>query len=340
MMRTKQISAESHEKIEVRAAEFVQRRRFCEWEEADQAELDAWLDEAPSHKVAFVRLEAGLGRAERLAALRQPERSRASRAASWRFLIPYVAAAMSLSLVAVLGIAAARYFLRPADRTFSTDVGGRMLVNFADGTQMNLNTDTALRVRMTSEERTVWLERGEAYFHVAHDAAHPFSVIAGTHRVTDLGTEFAVRRGAGDVEVALVSGRAALSTESGAHTAVLTPGDEVVATPVSMSMTSKTPQELADEFAWQSGVIVLKHTRLDVATREFNRYNRTKLVIDDPVVAAMTIGGKFQTNSVEDFLHWTQLVLNLRVDREGNTILISRAAANRRQKTERGNDKT
>jgi transmembrane sensor len=323
-MRTRQKSTDSREEMENCAADFLQRRRFGSWSEADQAELDAWLDESPSRKVAFLRLEAGLDRAERLAALRPIGRKRRIQVIRLRYAIPYIASVASLSVIVALGIVAERYFLRPADRTFSTDVGGHTLVNFADGTQMTLNTDTLLLVRMTSDERTVWLERGEAYFHVAHDAAHPFSVIAGNHRISDLGTEFAVRRSADGVEVALVSGRAALSND-GAQTATLTPGDEAVATSVSMSVTRKTPQELADELAWQRGVIVLRHTKLDDAAREFNRYNRTKLVIDDPGVAEMTIGGDFKADNLEDFLRLTQTVLNLRARRDGNDILLTRA---------------
>lgn len=340
MTQTIQKPAANHAEIENQAAEFVQRRRFGEWSEADQAELDAWLGEASSHVVAFARLEAGLDRAERLAALRPSERRHVPARVSWRLLFPYVAIAVSLSLIVTAGVFAARYFLQPTDRNFATDVGGHMLIDFSDGTQMALNTDTIVRVRMTTEERTIWLERGEAYFHVTHDAAHPFSVVAGTHRITDIGTEFGVRRDVDAVEVALVKGRAALSTEGSTHTAMLTPGDEIIATPNSLSMTSRTPQELSDEFAWQHGIIVLKHTRLDIAAREFNRYNRTKLVIDDPAVAAMTIGGKFRTNSVEDFLHWTQVVLNLRVDHEGDIILISRVPGTHGRKSGSANNKS
>ena len=75
---------------------------------------------------------------------------------------------------------------------FSTEVGGHETVTFSDGTRIELNTNTVLRARMTTAQRTVWLDKGEAYFQVKHDPAHPLTVIAG-HRVTDLGTEFLVR---------------------------------------------------------------------------------------------------------------------------------------------------
>ncbi len=43
---------------------------------------------------------------------------------------------------------------------------------------MELNTDTRLRTAVDSHARRVWLDRGEAYFEVAHDASRPFAVVA------------------------------------------------------------------------------------------------------------------------------------------------------------------
>jgi transmembrane sensor len=213
----------------------------------------------------------------------------------------------------------------PADRAFDTDVGGRALLKFADGTQMELNTATSVRYRMTTGERTVWIDKGEAYFRVAHDATHPFVVIVGQHRVTDLGTEFLVRRDDDALEVALVRGRAELSSDD-SHTAkaILTPGESVLATQASLTITKKTPQQLADELAWQRGVLVFRNTPLAEAVRQFNRYNRTKLSVNDPEVARLKVGGEFKADNVEDFLRLAEVVLKVRVQHVGNDILLSR----------------
>ena len=314
----------SHEAIEARAADFLQRRRLLRWTDADRAELDAWLAESTAHRVAYLRLEDSESLVERVADSRSSDLDRlTSRGGS---KLPFLAIAASLGFVTLIGLAAQHYFAEPPDRTYSTEVGGRALLSFADRTQIELNTNTAVRFRMTDQERTVWLEKGEAWFHVAHNARNPFTVVVGNRRVTDLGTEFLVRSEPGRFEVALLNGRAQLST-GGEHPqyATLTPGDEAVATPVGVSFTKKTPAELADELAWQHGILKFRHTRLRDAVNEFNRYNRTKLVIDDPVVAAMPIGGDFRTDSVNEFLRAMEVVLKLHVEREGANILLARA---------------
>jgi transmembrane sensor len=313
--------------ISQRAADYFQRRRFWEWSDADQAEFDAWLGESLWHRAAYLRVEGIAARAGQLAALRplrfghRALRGDGKTLRRW-FALPLLAAA-SVALFATFGMPWVNSLMQSPVRTYSTDVGGRTLLSFADHTQIELNTETVVRFRITGEERTVWLERGEAWFHVSHNAANPFTVIVGRHRVTDLGTEFLIRSGSDRMEVAVFNGRATLSAD-GAPTATLTPGEDAVATSVSMSVTRKTPQQLADELAWRRGMLVFRNTRLADVVREFNRYNQTKLVLAVPSIADVKVSAELKSDDYEGFLQLAQTMLNLRVDREGNDILISR----------------
>jgi transmembrane sensor len=319
--------SETHDAISERAADFFERRRFGEWSGADQAELDAWFVESILHEVAYLRLEGAVAHTEELAVFRPFRSSQTVSGGNGefryrRFVIPFLAAA-SLALFAALGIPLVTSLLQPPDRTYSTQVGGRTLLNFADHTQIALNTDTVVRFRMTGSERTVWLEKGEAWFDVSHNAANPFTVIVGKHRVTDIGTEFLIRRDSGGTEVALLNGRATLSTD-GAPTTMLAPGDDAIATPVSVSVTRKTSRELADALAWRRGTLVFRNTRLADAVREFNRYNATKVMIADPSIAGLTFSAEIKDDNLEGFLQLAKTMLNLRADWEANGILLAR----------------
>lgn len=313
-----------------RAAELLARRRLREWSDADQAELDTWLAESTLHRVAYLRLKSAFARTEHLFAFDprafgeggEGRYSNLLRGRRRRFLLPLLAAA-SIALMATFGAPFLSHVLQPPDRMFSTDIGGRTALKFADGTEVELNTDTSMRFRMTTAERTVWLDKGEAWFHVAHNAAKPFTLVVGTHRVVDLGTEFLVRRDDQQIEVALLNGRAVLKTQ-GTATTMLKPGDDAIATPVSVSVTRKTPQELADELAWRHGMLVFHNTRLDEVVREINRYNSIKLVIADPSIAGIKVFTDLRADDYEGFVRVAEMALNLHVDREGNEILISR----------------
>jgi transmembrane sensor len=330
------IHCEPQDAISQRAADFLGRLRFGNWSNADQAELEEWLAASASHYVAWLRIEGIAARADQLAALNALEIRRSVRTGKFhyrRFFLPALAAAC-IATIALLVKAFVLSPMQPPDRVYSTAIGERTTLKFADGTVVDLNTDTAVRFRMTTAERTVWLQKGEAWFHVAHDAAHPFTVVAGKDRVTDLGTEFIVRRDVDQVEVALLKGRASLSAQ-GAPTEMLVPGDDAIATPASLSVTRKTAQELSDELAWRRGMLVFRDTRLIDAIREINRYNLVKLVIADPAIADLRFNGEIRNDDLQDFLGLAQVTMKLRAERLGEQILLSRAATEKSRSTAR-----
>lgn len=327
------LPVENHDAISERAAVYHEQRRCGVWSDADQAELDAWLAESALHEVAWLRVEGIAARADQLAPFLSAELRRITRTSDRKFeyrkfVFPLLAAA-SIALAAVWGGPFVASLLQPADRTDSTNIGGRTLLSFSDQTQIDLNTDTAVRFRMTTAERTVWLEKGEAWFHVTHDAAHPFTVIVGRYRITDLGTEFLVRRYADNVAVTLLNGRAVLSTV-GVQSAALSPGEEAITTPTGLSVMRKTSQELADELAWRRGMLVFRNAPLSEVVRDFNRYNTTKLVIADPSIANVQVVANLRVNDYESFVQIVHDVLKLHVDHEGGVILISRENATKK----------
>jgi transmembrane sensor len=156
------------------------------------------------HRVAFVRLQTGWNRTERLAALRPALIGGIGGA--WRgHVVPtFIRATAALGVAGIVGFFA---FGQPApqkEKTYSSSLGSRESINLTDGSQIELNTNTTVRTLIGGGKRTVWLDKGEAYFQVKHDAAHPFVVIAGKRRITDLGTKFLVRRQDDELKVSVL----------------------------------------------------------------------------------------------------------------------------------------
>lgn len=318
-----------HGAIEERAAEFLQRQRFWDWRDDDQKEFNAWFAESTLHQAAFLRLKGNAERVERFAALRLL--STASTKAdgrqsmfSRRFFLPALSAASLAGLIAAGLTMMMHGRTPPPDRTFSTDIGEHASLRFADRTEVQLNTDTALRYRMTTADRIVWLQKGEAFFSVTHDSRHPFVVYADGHRITDLGTEFLVRDNRDYLKVALVKGRAQISADDkGQQIATLGPGDEAIATAGGMKITKRTSADLDRDLAWRHGKIVFDQTPLSQAVGEFNRYSRTKMVIVDPGISDLKIGGEFASDNVGDFLAFVQSVLKVHVEQAAGEIQLS-----------------
>jgi len=82
---------------------------------------------------------------------------------------------------------------------------GEKRVVTIDGTSIALNGDSSLRLDRINP-RVAVLERGEAFFTVRHDAAHPFAVQAGGARFQDVGTAFDIVARADVTQIAVREG--------------------------------------------------------------------------------------------------------------------------------------
>jgi transmembrane sensor len=285
--------------------------------------LDAWLAESPAHAEAFGRANetwAILPRAARYG--REEIRPRPERARPW-VLYP---AALAACLLLVVGFGAFWWSLSDAG-AYATRPGEQKVATLADGSRIALNTDTRVDVRFSDARRQIQLERGEAMFEVAHDAARPFVVVAGDTRVQAIGTVFTVRRTRDDVVVTLIKGRVAVTHErgrpGGATEAplMLRPGEKLTEPVEGPSRIE--PESVEAATAWRRGQTVFDETPLGSAVSELNRYGGPPIVVDDPRVAALPVSGVFATNA-PDFAEAVAALHGLRIEKEGDTLHIRR----------------
>ena len=185
-----------------------------------------------------------------------------------------------------------------------------------------MNTATRLRTVVDASTRQVWLERGEAYFDVAHDRARPFVIQAGTRRITVLGTRFSVRLDGAGMRVLVEEGRVRVA--EGGKEVVLAANAAAELSRGRIMLSKKSVAQVRSQLGWREGRLTFDQMSLGQAAAEFNRYNARKLVIDDPAVAAMGIGGSFAPTNVDGFTRLLEQGFGLRVERSGDQIKISR----------------
>ena len=290
--------------------------------------LAAWLEESVAHKAAFWRLDHGWRQADQIGALgldaQKPLVTR-TWMASWRPL----AAAASFLAVLVMG---AIEFERPAPVTptaalhVATPIGGRRTIPLADGSKVELNTATVVRAAMNDKRRDVWLDKGEAYFEVAHLGGRPFVVHAGNRIVTVVGTKFSVRRDGDRVTVAVIEGRVEIDDAAQPDkvpTAVISAGDVAISQGSSTLLSAKSEERVAAALGWREGILNFDHTSLTDAAAEFNRYNSKQIVIADAEAGEIRIGGTFQASNVEAFVRLLHDAYGLRVTATSNQVKLS-----------------
>lgn len=328
--------------IEQGAASWLLRRDEPEWTQQDQVELDQWLAESMAHKAAFWRLEHGWGLADRLAALAplkqdaQPQDPRL-----WqRYWRPLSLAASVLIMIGMAGIMqmvsapdgeqniAQRDSSGPqaGQVRLATAIGDHKVVPLADGSKVELNTATEMRTAVTANSREIWIDEGEAFFEVKHSDKIPFIVYAGNRVITVLGTKFSVRREGERITVAVLEGRVRVDEIANgrvSRSATITDGDMAFTNEASTLVAVKSPGRVATELSWRDGMLVFDQSTLTEAASEFNRYNKTQLIIGDPETARIRIGGTFQASNVDAFVRLLDDAYGLRVEQMEGRVKIS-----------------
>lgn len=316
--------------IEDQALDWLVRRNGADWSVREQDELDAWLEESMAHKAAFWRAEHGWRQTDRVGALgldADDQSPRDEPRRTWRPAAIAAGVAAALLLGAYFAVPQSIPELRfPAQAArFDTAVGGRQIVPLPDGSKVELNTRTVVRTSIDESRREVWLDTGEAFFEVTHRAGEPFVVHAGPQTITVLGTKFSVRRDKDRVMVNVLEGRVRIDNGEGspARAAVITAGDTAITRGASTLLAVKSVERVENALAWRDGRLSFDQAPLTEVVAEFNRYNRTRLVVVDAAAGQIPIGGSFQASSVDSFVRLLGDAYGLKVEHDQDTVRIS-----------------
>ncbi len=236
---------------------------------------------------------------------------------------PWVRAAAAIALCAVIACA---FVYLPRGLSYATETGEQRIVNLDDGSRVSLNSGTRMAIRFADHERRIVLEEGEAYFEVAQDSRRPFVVVAGTHRVTALGTSFVVRYEGDRTAVVLVDGKVSVTTPQAAGSSVepvvLAAGERLT---FANGGTPRLDRPRVDTVAaWRRGELIFDSTLLVDAVAEMNRYDRTPLVIDDPAVARLPVSGIYRTGDSPGFARMVAQMYGIRLVQEEGRIHLRR----------------
>ena len=217
----------------------------------------------------------------------------------------------AVAAVAVVGISLALGWQlhSPAVQpvAYGTAVGALETTSLADGSEATLSSDSRIVVALSRRERHIELERGEAFFHAAKDPKRPFVVAAAGHQAIAVGTRFAVRRDADGMRVVVTEGLVRLESDPGADgrpqpTTLLPAGSVALAGPHGVVVQSGSVDDARQALSWRDGFLAFRDTSLAAAAAEFNRYNARKIVIADPSVGALRVGGSFRWSNAEAFV--------------------------------------
>jgi len=307
-------------------------------------EFHGWLKRSPEHIRAYLEIAAiyadipapqdGYTSSELIAKARSspdinvlPLNSRANvleglkpPPSTGRRLASRITLAASLLLVVCMGV-----WLYAQRNTYGTTIGEQRSITLPDGSIVELNARSKVRVAFDGRQRDVELLEGQALFRVAKDHNRPFVVRAGVTSVRAVGTQFDVYRKSTGTTVTVLEGRVAVlaaptrelpaaskaeaptSAIRGEHEGeiLLAAGEQAT---VTWSRTEKTQRpSIAAATAWTRHQLIFDGTPLSEVVKEFSRYSSRRIVIDAPDLANLKISGQYTSASPESLLRFLSL---------------------------------
>ena len=300
-----------------------------------------WLQEDPRHASVFATLDETWRDLDQLSTLVRPGTPANPDTLAPRYRrrlakVPMLAFGTAAALAALLCVFAWRGHL-PAHFA-ETSIGAFQNVELPDGSTAQLNTDSAIDVDMRPTERGVRVVRGEVHFTVKKDSSRPFIATADNIRVKAIGTAFVVRSRETAVEVLVTEGRVQLQDLNNQLLAL--PGDPIGAQGVSAGQRALVPttkgdrlvirgevqlerisdEEIRRRLAWQGQRLEFDSTPLGEVVAEFNRYNRTQLVVEDPEIGTRPFTGSFRADGYEAFAALLEKNFGVTIAREAGRI--------------------
>ncbi|MBD8680156.1 FecR family protein [Pseudomonas sp. CFBP 13719] len=181
---------------------------------------------------------------------------------------------------------------------YATPVGERRALTLEDGSQVWLNSGSALSVHYSSTRREISLIKGEALFQVSKDASRPFVVQASGGSVQAVGTRFDVDRQGEQVRVGVTEGEVKVS--SGGAVVPLKAAQRLeYAAGAAPSATGAL--DLGTASAWQRGKLIFNRQPLAEVFADIERYLPGSLVIAGRLPST-AVSGVFNLDDIPGML--------------------------------------
>lgn len=199
-------------------------------------------------------------------------------------------------------------------------------LKLSDGTQVWLNANTVLRYMVDfsgQAVRRVYLEKGEAYFQVAKDAAHPFVVSKGELAVQVLGTEFNMNTYAHKIQTTLLEGK--VEIQVGSKKTTLNPNEQVNYSEGGSDL-QKARVEGARFASWRNGVFDFEEDKLEFILEILANHYDISVRFKDSSLKGLHFNGVFdKKDRLEDILKRIERTTDIKFTKQGKEVIVGKS---------------
>ncbi|MFT4090271.1 MAG: FecR family protein [Asticcacaulis sp.] len=199
-----------------------------------------------------------------------------------------------------------------------TTRGEQKRLRLPDGSEVWLNTDSAVDYSYTDKAREIRLLRGEAHFTVAADPDRPFRVASSQGSTTALGTQFIVRREKALTRISVTEH--VVKVASGTATANVSEGYGVTYDKTGLGPVHAI--QTADADAWRQGWLVFENRPLSEVVAELNRYHPGLIRVIGKAQQDRRVSGVFSIKKPVESVETIRRMLGLKAHRLGDSVII------------------
>lgn len=279
----------------------------------ERSEFERWLHASAEHQSAWQQVQQVN---QQLGDLPNPIANRVLRqtAAVNHQRRQLLRSLVGITSLGVLGFGASRTpQWHSATADYRTARGEFRNLTLADGTQLMLNTASAVDVQFTAEARRVILHRGEVQLITGADAgsagARPFSVETTAGTLRPIGTQFTLRQLDQNVQVQVTEGAVELYPTQG-HIVRVNAGQQT-----QFNRKGAAAAQVADNanIAWTRGLLIAEQQPLGDFIANLSRYHSGVLRCD-PAVANLMVSGVYPLKDTQAILRALAHALPIRVN--------------------------
>jgi len=208
--------------------------------------------------------------------------------------------------------------------TIIAEKGEKKEIKMDDGSVIFLNGNSSITYENNfTEERTVKLQ-GEAFFKVARDAAHPFTIKSKDLETRVLGTSFNIKSYKDQVPMVSVNtGKVeVIPLKNPEYKVILTKDQQASFKENRKPKISKGDSR--DFNAWTRKMIILKNTSLEHTAKIIENWYDVNIQFADDSLKQLKITGKFNDEKLSNVLKSLALIKNLKIDSTNKKQIIIR----------------
>ncbi len=203
-----------------------------------------------------------------------------------------------------------------------TPAGGDFVVNLPDGSVVHLNPSSSLifPTAFNGKYRDVQL-KGEGFFEVASEKAHPFRVSTKNQVVEVLGTRFNVNAYDDEpvIKTTLVEGSVKVIYKD--NSVLLTPGEQSLRSNTLLKI-KNAESDVEQILAWKEGFFLFKNEDIQSIMKKLSRWYDIDVSFKGHF-SQVAFGGRIsRSRNLEDVLKMIELTNSIQFKIEGRTVTV------------------